>query len=87
MNAHFDGCYGTTEDGRDLNLLSRDLSATGIRLVGTRRMLGLKVEITIPDSEGEESITLFARVLWTCAVGDDLFENGCRFLELTKSKK
>jgi hypothetical protein len=25
------------------------------------------------------------QVLWTCAIGDDLFENGGSFLELIKS--
>src|SRR6266498_3069835 len=36
-----------TEDGREFTLLSRDLSATGIRLLGTRRLLGQKVRVLL----------------------------------------
>jgi hypothetical protein len=71
-----------TEDGREHHLLSRDLSPSGIRLIGTRRLLGQKVHILIPDPEGGSPTRLATRILWTCAVGDDLFENGGRFLEV-----
>ena len=70
------------EDGRSFTLLSRDLSTTGIRLVGTRRLLGQKVRVELPQSEESEPCTFVVRVLWTCAIGDDLFENGGAFLEL-----
>jgi hypothetical protein len=73
-----------TEEGQEINLLSRDLSATGIRLVGTCRLLGQKVTVTIPDAEGGTPARFVARILWTCAVGDGLFENGGRFLEIAK---
>jgi hypothetical protein len=69
-----------TEDGKEFSLLSRDLSATGVRLLGTKRLLGQKVQLELPN--GEISCRLLVRVLWTCAVGDDLFENGGTFLEL-----
>ncbi len=68
-----------TEDGRELHLLSRDLSPTGIRLIGTRSLLGQKVRVALGD--GLEKCSLTVRVLWTCAVGDELFENGGMFLE------
>jgi hypothetical protein len=71
-----------TEDGREHHLLSRDLSPTGIRLIGTRRLLGQKVHVLIPDAEGGSPTSFATRILWTCAVGDDLFENGGRFLEV-----
>ncbi len=67
------------EDQRERHLLSRDLSTTGIRLIATRSLLGQKIRIII--GEGEEAYPLVVRVLWTCAVGDDLFENGCMFLD------
>jgi hypothetical protein len=67
------------DDGREWRLLSRDLSTSGIRLIGTRRLLGQKVRVVI--GQGEETCSLLVRVLWTCAVGDDLFENGCMFLD------
>jgi hypothetical protein len=67
------------EDGREWHLLSRDLSTSGIRLIGTRRLHGQKLRVVI--GPGEDSCSLWVRVLWTCAVGDDLFENGCMFLD------
>lgn len=75
----------TTEDGRVLNLLSRDLSPTGIRLLGTKSLLGQKLQVSLPQDEGEEPFTFVVRILWTGSVGDDLFENGGSFLEVKKS--
>lgn len=68
-----------TEDGRQFTLISRDLSATGIRLIGTRRLLGQKVRVRITLGEPVEFIV---RILWTCPVGDDLVENGGSFLSV-----
>jgi hypothetical protein len=69
------------EDGQSCTLLSRDLSPTGIRLVGTRRLLGQKVRVLAPRPGGPPWCFL-VRVLWTCAVGDGLFENGGAFLDV-----
>jgi PilZ domain len=74
-----------TDDGKEYTLLTRDLSTTGVRLIGTRRLLGQKVQILLPRDDGEAPLRLLVRILWTCAVGDDLFENGGAFLELVKS--
>jgi hypothetical protein len=74
-----------TEDGHERTLLSRDLSPTGIRLIGTRRLLGQKVHISIPAADGSTSWNFVARILWTCAVGEDLIENGGAFLEMADS--
>jgi len=71
-----------TEDQREYTLLSRDLSSTGIRLIGTRRFLGQKVHVSIPAADGSMSWEFVVRVLWTCAVGEDLVENGGAFLAL-----
>jgi hypothetical protein len=74
-----------TEDGREFTLLSRDLSPAGIRLVGTRRLLGQKVRVLIPGPEEPAAgppLCFAVRVLWTCALGDDLFENGGAFLDV-----
>ena len=70
------------EDGKEFILLSRDISPTGIRLVGTRRLLGNKVQVFLPQGEGNPPALLVVRILWTCALGEDLFENGGTFLEL-----
>ncbi len=71
-----------TEDGQEIALVSRDLSATGVRLLGTKRLLGQKVQLDLPDGNGQPPCRLMVRILWTCAIGDDLFENGGSFLEL-----
>lgn len=71
-----------SEDGKEFTLLTRDLSTTGVRLIGTRRLLGQKVQILLPREEGQPPHRLQVRILWTCAVGEDLFENGGSFLEL-----
>jgi hypothetical protein len=70
-----------TEDGREFTLLSRDLSATGIRLISTRRLLGQKVRVLIPAAD--PAFEFLVRILWTCSVGDDLIENGGTFLGVT----
>lgn len=72
-----------TEDGRQYTLLSRDLSLTGIRLIGTRRFLGQKVHVRL--SVGDAVYNFLVRILWTCAIGDDMFENGGSFVELQPS--
>jgi hypothetical protein len=72
-----------TEDDRCYTLLSRDLSSTGIRMIGTRRFLGQKLTVQIPGSNPEQPWTFLVRILWTCAVGDELYENGGTFLEVT----
>jgi hypothetical protein len=68
-----------TEDNREMTLLSCDLSATGIRLVGTRRLLGQKVRVVIPTPAGTFDSPV--RILWTCPVGDELVENGGCFCQ------
>jgi hypothetical protein len=70
------------ENERELTVLSRDLSVDGIRLVGTSSLLGQKVLVLIPQPNKAEPLRLKVRILWTCAVGDGLFENGGSFLEL-----
>jgi hypothetical protein len=71
-----------TEDGKAFALLSRDLSPTGIRILGTKQLLGQKIRVDLPLGKDMPPCRLLVRVLWTCAVGDDLFENGGSFLEV-----
>ena len=71
-----------TEDRRELTVLSRDISATGIRLISGRSLLGQKLRVLVPRPEGAEPRCFLVRILWTCAIGDDLFENGGSFLEV-----
>jgi PilZ domain len=69
------------DNQRELTVLSRDLSETGIRLIGTQSLLGQKVEVLLSHPDGGESCRFLTRILWTCVVGDGLFENGGVFLE------
>jgi hypothetical protein len=75
------------ENDRELTVLSRDLSVDGIRLVGTASFLGQKIQVLIPRLDEGEPLTLRARILWTCSVGDGLFENGGNFLEIVDDHK
>jgi hypothetical protein len=71
-----------TEDDRTFGVLSRDLSPTGIRLISSRHFLGHKLRVYLPGTEGEGPNVLTVRILWTCAVGDELYENGGTFIDL-----
>jgi hypothetical protein len=75
-----------TEDGHEYSLLTRDLSSTGIRLIGTRRFLGQKIRVSIPAAKDAASWEFVVRILWTCTVGDDLVENGGAFVEIVEPK-
>jgi hypothetical protein len=72
------------EDGRQVTLLTRDLSPTGIRLIGGRRLLGQKIHVLVPSGQPDGGTWDFqVRILWTCPLGDDLVENGGDFLTVT----
>ena len=77
----------STEDGKEFTLLSRDLSTTGIRLLGTRRLLGQKIQVEISLGPEAPPCRLLVRILWTCGIGEDLFENGGSFLEIVAAEK
>ena len=62
--------------------LSRDLSPTGLRLIGTRSLLGHKVSVLLPRGPAMPPLSLQMRVLWTGMIGEDLFENGGVFVEM-----
>ena len=70
------------ESDRAWTLLSRDISPEGLRLIGTRSLLGQKVRVLIPGGPEGQAQGFLVRILWTCAIGDDLFENGGTFLEV-----
>jgi hypothetical protein len=72
-----------TEDQRKFRMLTRDLSPTGLRLLGNRSLLGQKVRVHI-TGPGSRVCSFLVRILWSCAVGDDLFENGGTFLGLAE---
>jgi hypothetical protein len=69
-----------TADEQKLRVLTRDLSPTGIRLLGNRSLLGQRVQVHLAPESGSRGCTFLVRILWSCAVGDGLFENGGVFL-------
>jgi hypothetical protein len=69
-----------TEDHREYRVLTRDLSPTGIRLLGSRSLLGQKVRVHLVPADSSRPCIFLVRILWSCAVGDDMFENGGSFL-------
>ncbi len=75
-----------TEDGHQYTVLTRDISASGIRLVGTRRFLGQKLRVII-SSGGSKPWVFIVQILWTCTVGTDLVENGGAFIEMGQAPR
>jgi hypothetical protein len=73
-----------TEDRRTVNLLTRDISIAGIRMLGTCNLLGQKIRVWIPRPRGDgvQSYCFLVHILWSATVGDELYENGGIFLEI-----
>jgi hypothetical protein len=69
------------DDGRACAMLTRDLSPSGLRLIGTRRLLGQRVTVRVPLGSGH--VDFQVRILWTCPIGEDLVENGGTFLGIS----
>src|SRR5262249_21785819 len=74
-----------TEDQRQFRVLTRDLSPTGIRLLGSRSLLGQKVRVQLAPIGGR-TCSFLVRILWSCEVGDQLFENGGSFVALVENE-
>jgi PilZ domain-containing protein len=70
------------EAGRRQTLLTRDLSLTGIRLIGPRSLIGQKLHVLIARTDEPEPYRFLVRIVWTSGIGEDLFENGGMFLEV-----
>jgi hypothetical protein len=70
-------------DGQTHHVLTKDISSAGIRLLGSQGLLGQKLRVTVPSIDGPER-TFVVRIMWTCMVGDDLYENGGSFVELVE---
>ena len=71
-----------TADHREIQVLSRDLSPSGIRLIGTRSLQGQKVRVLIPCIDDDSNPWCFlVQILWSSQIGDNLVENGGVLLE------
>ena len=72
-----------TAEHREIQLLSRDISPTGIRLIGTRSLQGQKVRVLIPRQDDRDGHWCFlVQILWSSQIGDNLVEHGGAFVEL-----
>jgi PilZ domain len=69
-----------TPDNAEYRFLTRDLSPTGIRLLGNRSLLGQRVQVRLAPENGGNACTFVVRILWSCTVGDGLIENGGSFI-------
>jgi hypothetical protein len=62
-------------------VLIRDISVTGVRLLGCWDLLGQKVQFSLAHPDGSR-VEFVVRIVWTCQVGDNLFENGGTFVQV-----
>jgi hypothetical protein len=70
-------------DQNELKFLSRDLSHTGLRMIGNRNLLGQKVRVLIPPVDSGGGQWCFqVHILWANVVADGIFENGGIFVEM-----
>jgi hypothetical protein len=76
-----------TDDRRVLNLLSREISVCGVRLIGSYDLLGRKIHLWIPrPDDNAERCCFLVQILWSAHVADGLWENGGVFLELVDAE-
>jgi hypothetical protein len=76
-----------TEDGRVINLVSRDISISGVRLIGTRSFQGQKVRVWIPrPGNSAERCCFLVHMLWSAGVADGIIESGGIFLDLVDAE-
>lgn len=72
-----------TVDHRVLHLLTREISTSGIRLIGSCCLQGQKVQLWVPrPGEDTETYAFTVQILWSAAVADGLYENGGVFLDM-----
>ena len=78
----------STKNGRELTLLTRDLSLSGIRLLSGQSLLGQQLHVHIPHDEGSsESHCFLVRILWSAVVADGIYDNGGVFMDLVESER
>ncbi|GBD35923.1 hypothetical protein HRbin36_01038 [bacterium HR36] len=71
----------TLEDGTAHRAVTRDISVSGIRFLGSRSLLGQRIVVRLTLNNGHEHV-FSVRILWTCEVGDSLYENGGSVLQV-----
>ncbi|NBO93270.1 MAG: PilZ domain-containing protein [Planctomycetia bacterium] len=73
----FEAVSVVAEYGSSFQMITRDISATGIRLLSTRQILCQVIGVTI------QSYHFSVRIIWSYPVTDDMFEYGGKFLDVT----
>jgi len=77
-----------TSDQRTLRWVTREVSLSGIRLIGNCSLQGQKVQVWIPrPDKAEETYGFVVQILWSSEVGDGLHENGGVFVEMAPEVK
>jgi hypothetical protein len=70
-------------NGKEITLVSQDISLTGVRLLGTADLLGQKIRLFMPSIDhGGGQWCFLVHVLWSSQVADGMIENGGIFLEV-----
>jgi len=76
-----------TADSNEYRFLTRDISPTGICLLGNRSLLGQRIQVQMAPANGGPTCTFMVRILWSGSAGDGLFENGGTFLGMAETAK
>src|SRR5262249_44492960 len=77
----------TTDGGRTMKLLARDISLSGVRLLSTHSLLGQQLRVRIPlEEDSPEAHSFVVRILWSAIVADGLYDNGGVFLEMAANE-
>jgi hypothetical protein len=75
-------------NGKELQMLTQDVSLHGVRLLGPHTLRGQKAQVLIPSNNKGGGQWLFTvHFLWSTTVGDNLVESGGIFLEVTEREK
>ena len=75
-----------TEDKRLFQWVTREISLSGIRLLCGCNLEGQKLRLWITFDADNLTHCFLAQILWSAAVGDNLYENGGIFLELLEGE-
>jgi hypothetical protein len=71
-----------TEDGRKFPFFLQNLFTSGLRLLGTRSLIGQKVYVQVPYLEKKKSWCFPVRIVWSYRIVEGLVENGGIFLDM-----
>ena len=74
--------HAQTADGARHRLFTRNISLSGIRLLGNCALQGQKIHISFAAANGKKpGCGFLVHILWSSLIDDHLYENGGVFLE------